>query len=102
MNKDQLVTYMVGGYFSANKGWKHNPRFHHGDYELIVCTSGPIYLSIGNDNVTLNQNDILLVPPYVVMQGNKVSERSINFYWLHFLLPDDHRIFKNTTCQRCR
>lgn len=97
MNKDQLVNYMVGGYFSANKGWKHNPRFHHGHYELVVCMSGPIYLSIGTEKVTLNQNDVLLVPPYVVMQGNQISKQSINFYWLHFLLPNDHRIFKNTS-----
>ena len=66
-NKNQVVSFMVGGNFSADPGWQHKTRYHHGDYELMVCVRGQINLSIGTDNVILNPNEVLIVPPYTFM-----------------------------------
>ncbi|WP_249778589.1 AraC family transcriptional regulator [Lentilactobacillus dabitei] len=85
--KNEIVTFMIGGNFSADAGWKHKLRYHHGDYELIICVKGPINLLVGDETVTLNANDIYIVPPYTSMKGTEPSDRSIEFYWLHFLLP---------------
>lgn len=87
---DQVVTFMVGGNFSADPGWKHKARYHPGDYELMICVHGPINLMIGDHHVVLNTNDVLIVPPYTFMRGTAPSTKKIEFYWLHFLLPNDH------------
>lgn len=97
IKKGRLVNFMVGGYFSADKGWKHNPRYHHGDFELIICTKGPIYLTVGKTNVVLNDHDVFIVPPYVLMQGNRPSDNAIGFFWLHFLLPKNYHQYQNRT-----
>ncbi|RRG07853.1 MAG: AraC family transcriptional regulator [Lactobacillus sp.] len=94
---DQIINFSVGGYFSAESGWKHNSRYHYGDYELIICVKGPIFLSIADKTVTLKDNDALVIPPFVTMKGYKSSSNPIGFYWLHFILPKNLKTFKNTT-----
>ncbi|MCM6764678.1 AraC family transcriptional regulator [Weissella paramesenteroides] len=91
------VTFMVGGIFSAQKGWQHSARYHHGDYELILCTKGPLYIKVQNTEYTLNTNDVLFVPPYQLMIGTKPSPADIEFYWLHFILPKNTTTFNNMT-----
>lgn len=86
IHKNRVVSYMIGGNFTADSGWKHKVRYHHGDYELMVCLQGPISLLIGTDNVVLNKNDVLIVPPYTSMRGTVTSPKPIEFYWLHFLV----------------
>lgn len=85
-NKNQVVSFMVGGNFSADPGWQHKTRYHHGDYELMVCVRGQINLRIGTDSVILNPNEVLIVPPYTFMRGTQVSTTPVEFYWLHFLV----------------
>lgn len=87
-DSNEAVWFMVGGNFSADPGWKHKVRYHHGDYELIICIHGPINLIIGSQTMVLNANDVLIVPPYTTMKGTVSSSQAVEFYWLHFLLPD--------------
>ncbi len=93
---DDVVTFMVGGIFSAHKGWKHNPRYHHGDFELIICTKGKLHLRVAKQEYTLEPNDLLLVPPYILMSGTEPSPGDVEFYWLHFILPKDTKVFEST------
>ncbi|EHO52388.1 AraC family transcriptional regulator [Lentilactobacillus kisonensis] len=87
LNEKQIVTFMAGGLFSADPGWKHKSRYHHGDYELMICLKGPIHLQVGENNMTLNSNDVLMIPPFTLMKGTESTTTSIEFYWLHFLSP---------------
>lgn len=96
---DNTVTFMVGGVFTAQKGWKRSPRYHHGDYELIICTQGPLYIKLVDTEYTLNTNDILFVPPYKLMAGTRLSPGNVEFYWLHFILPENMKVFENTNLE---
>ena len=96
---DNDVTFMVGGIFSAQKGWQHSDRYHHGDYELILCTKGSLYITVQNTQYKLNQNDVLFVPPYQLMTGTRPSSEDVEFYWLHFILPKDTMTFKGTNLE---
>lgn len=86
--RNEVVTFMIGGVFSADAGWKHKTRYHRGDYELIICTKGPINLLVGNESLTLNKNDIAFIPPFTLMKGTVTSTKLIEFYWLHFILHE--------------
>lgn len=92
---NDIVIFMVGGVFTAQKGWKHNLRYHQGDYELIICTKGPLFITVGDQDYRLASNELLLVPPYALMKGSQPSPNDIEFYWLHFILPKDTQLVKN-------
>lgn len=92
---DDIVTFMVGGVFTAHKGWKHNPRYHHGDFELIVCTKGQLHVKVAEQEYSLGPNELLLIPPYTLMSGTRPSPADVEFYWLHFILPKDTQLLTN-------
>lgn len=92
---EDSVEFVSGGAFSADKHWKHDTRRHKGDYELIICIKGPVFLSVKNIEYELNVNDILLVPPFQKLTGTRQSTTSISFYWFHFFLPDKTLVFQN-------
>lgn len=87
----KTLLYYKGGEFKANGPWKHKEMFHKGDYELIFCIKGPLYLQIGNDRLTLHQNEILIVPPFTTMVGYKNSS-NVDFYWLHFFSQQQEKM----------
>lgn len=78
------VLYYKGGEFSADTPWQHNPMYHSGDYEIIVCMKGTFYIQVKSTRYIIRQHDILLVPPFSKMFGYRISTSPVNFYWLHF------------------
>lgn len=83
---------MIGGLFNAKSGWKHAKRYHRGDYELILCTKGPLYLEIENKNFVVHTNEFIIIPPFTTMVGYYPSPNNIEFYWLHFFMPSQINI----------
>lgn len=78
--------YYKSGEFSASTPWKHKQMYHQGDYEIIVCTKGILYIQIGTDKHVVVPNDALLIPPYTKMFGYHLSNDPVDFYWLHFFV----------------
>lgn len=54
---EKNLLYYKGGEFLAHKGWHHRRMYHKGDYALILCIKGPIYLQIGDQRYTLNAHE---------------------------------------------
>lgn len=67
------VIYFMGGEFTASNSWKHHPRYHKGDYEIIFCLSGIIYLQIDSQKFIIKPNQIVIIPPYTHLKGYKVD-----------------------------
>ena len=81
---EKSVLFYKGGEFIAESQWQHRQMYHKGDYELIVCIKGPVYLEIDSEEYTLNEDDVLIVPPFTKFGGFKDSPDGADFYWLHF------------------
>lgn len=80
----QPVLFYKGGEFTSKSQWAHRKMYHRGDYELIFCIEGPLFLELGSEKIVLKKNDLLLVPPFTRLVGYKESSNDIDFYWLHF------------------
>ncbi len=80
----QPLQFVRGGKFTGDKGWVHDRRLPT-DYELIIGIEGCLYLTIGEELVTIKENDVCLVPPNVVHHGSKSLTEETSFFWLHFL-----------------
>ncbi|WP_406542311.1 AraC family transcriptional regulator [Clostridium ljungdahlii] len=80
------VLYYKGGEFSADIPWQHNPMYHRGDYEIIVCMKGTFYIQVKSTRYVIRQHDVLLVPPFSKMFGYRKSASPVDFYWLHFFI----------------
>ncbi|WP_243674241.1 AraC family transcriptional regulator [Lentilactobacillus kisonensis] len=64
--------------------WRHRRMYHKGDYEIILCIKGPIYLQINDQRYTLKPHEVLIVPPFTTFYGYQDSQDAVDFYWLHF------------------
>lgn len=95
--------YFKSGEFTADIPWKHKRMYHHGDYQIIICTKGPLYIQVGEDKHIVTPNDVLLIPPYTTMFGYKCSTEPVDFYWLHFFVKkaakpiDDDQLIRDVT-----
>ncbi|CUS25567.1 AraC-like transcriptional regulator YisR [Paucilactobacillus oligofermentans DSM 15707 = LMG 22743] len=81
----QPLQFYKVGQFIAQPGWKHKDIiFDEGDYEIIIVVEGDIYIQVGSEQITLNKNDCLLIPPHVRHFGFKESTNGSIYYWMHF------------------
>lgn len=80
----QPFRYFKCGEFSADIPWMHKKMCNQGDYEVIFCIKGQLYLQIETEKYVLSANDVLLVPPYMSISGFQRSTTPVRFYWLHF------------------
>ncbi|WP_035178455.1 AraC family transcriptional regulator [Lentilactobacillus farraginis] len=94
-NIAKTLLYYKGGEFLAHGPWKHRRMYHKGDYELILCIKGPIYLQIGDRRITLNDHEVLFVPPFTTMYGYQNSKGDVDFYWLHFFSQYREDVFES-------
>ncbi|KRM43847.1 AraC family transcriptional regulator [Lentilactobacillus parafarraginis] len=78
------VLYYMGGEFQVSESWKHRSLYHKGDYEIIFCNRGPIYIQVGTQQFELRQNQVLIVPPFTHYFGYRENASGADFYWLHF------------------
>lgn len=91
---EKPVMYFMGGEFTSAHPWKHQARYHKGDYEIIFCLRGPIYLQIGTDKYAVEDNQIIILPPYTRIVGYQESKMRVDFYWLHFFPQYEVASFK--------
>ena len=77
-----LLYHLAGKFESLTDGWTHASRTLT-DYELIVVSSGTVYMHALDKDFTICAGEYLLIPPGERQAGFKPS--SPQFYWLHFL-----------------
>ncbi len=92
----KTLLYYKGGEFISHGSWRHRRMYHKGDYELILCIKGPIYLQIGDQRVTLSDHEVLIVPPFTTMFGYQDSPHGADFYWLHFFSQHKEELFESS------
>ncbi len=72
---------ITGKFQAPSPEWVHLTRYLI-DYELIVMTSGTLYMACDQTHYTVSEGEFLLLPPYTNQHGFKPSNCS--FYWMHF------------------
>lgn len=80
----QPLQFYKAGQFIAQPGWRHKTVTNDGDYEIIIMIEGDIHIQIGDDQISLNKKDCLLIPPHIKHSGFKGSSQKSMFYWMHF------------------
>ncbi len=81
---EKPVLYYMSGEFSVNDPWKHRRLNHKGDYEIILCLRGPMYMQVGSQKYTVNAHQVLIIPPFTDYFGYQKNSTGADFYWLHF------------------
>ena len=81
-SSEEPVLYHYTGKFEApSPEWTHITR-DLGDYELIVMTSGTLYIADHKQHYEVHSGEYLLMAPTPFQHGYAPSDCS--FYWLHF------------------
>lgn len=68
----------------SDVAWQHKPMYHKGDYEIIICVKGPIYIKVEDTKYVLNEHEVLVLPPFKRFEGYQDSPAGVDFYWIHF------------------
>ncbi|TFE23333.1 AraC family transcriptional regulator [Cohnella luojiensis] len=84
---------LTGKFKAPTSEWMHLSRYLM-DYELIVLTSGTLYIAGDKHRYTVNVGEYLLLPPLTNQYGYKSSDCS--FYWLHFSYKNDITVRDNS------
>lgn len=84
------LTYALTGKFKAPyEHWVHDDMPLN-DYELFVMTSGTLYISYNHKKYSVNEGEMLLLPPVPEPNNRRKGfhPSGCSFYWLHFSTPN--------------
>ncbi|WP_283678347.1 AraC family transcriptional regulator [Lentilactobacillus sp. Marseille-Q4993] len=90
---EKTLLFYKGGEFITDSAWHHRSMRHKGDYELIVCIRGPIYIEVEGQQFTIEKGEAFIVPPFSEFFGYKDSPEGADFYWVHFFSQFKERSF---------
>lgn len=83
LNNGVELTFAYMGYFTESNPWRHS--FVTIDTnEVIFITKGTAYLREGTRDYILKEGDLIFLSPNVPHGSYRISENSIEFYYLHF------------------
>ncbi len=74
---EKTVLFYKGGEFTAHENWKHKRMFHKGDYEIILCVKGPIYIQLDQEQYVINAGEVLLIPPFINFLDTKTRLKAL-------------------------
>ncbi|MHC9533447.1 AraC family transcriptional regulator [Dellaglioa sp. L3N] len=84
INLNKPILFYKSGEFTSKPGWTHKKMHHDRDFELILCIQGTLELKIDGQQLMVHENECLLLPPNVTIQGSQPATDKIDFYWVHF------------------
>lgn len=84
IKSDAFIQYnWCGKFASPSPKWVHLTRDLI-DFELMVVTSGVLYIADSKHNYTIKKGEYLLMAPDKFQHGYRQSD--CQFYWLHFFI----------------
>ena len=75
------------GQFVSGPGWRHLRRTID-TFELMFVRRGVLPMRVGEQTLHIEAGQIALLPPNVEHAGADIITSDVDFYWMHFKLPD--------------
>lgn len=81
------VDFYSVGQFVSGPGWRHLRRTID-TFELMFVRRGVLPMRVGEQTLHIEAGQIALLPPNVEHAGTDIITSDVDFYWMHFKLPD--------------
>lgn len=81
------VDFYSVGQFVSGPGWRHLRRTID-TFELMFVRRGVLPMRVGERTLHIEAGQIALLPPNVEHAGADIITSDVDFYWMHFKLPD--------------
>ena len=81
------VDFYSVGQFVSGPGWRHLRRIID-TFELMFVRRGVLPMRVGERTLHIEAGQIALLPPNVEHAGADIITSDVDFYWMHFKLPD--------------
>ena len=81
------VDFYSIGQFVSGPGWRHMRRTID-TFELMFVRRGVLPMRVGERALHIEAGQIALLPPNVEHAGADIITSDVDFYWMHFKLPD--------------
>lgn len=85
------VDFYSIGQFVSGPGWRHMRRTID-TYELIFVRRGVLPMRVGDCGIRITAGQIALLPQNIEHSGTDIITEELEFYWMHFRLPNDARM----------
>lgn len=87
MSARRAVDFYSVGQFVSGPGWRHLRRTID-TFELMFVRRGVLPMRVGEQTLHIEAGQIALLPPNVEHAGADIITSDVDFYWMHFKLPD--------------
>ncbi|NEG88833.1 AraC family transcriptional regulator [Bifidobacterium aerophilum] len=84
---DGPVEFLSIGQFVSGPGWRHTRRIIDSS-ELMFVRRGTLPIRVGEREMRVGAGEVILLPRGVEHAGTEIITDDLEFYWLHFRLPD--------------
>ena len=81
------VEFMSIGQFVSGPGWRHAQRTID-SFELMFVRRGVLPIRVGERTMRVHAGEIILLPVGVEHAGADIITDDLEFYWMHFRMPD--------------
>lgn len=78
------IKFISGGLFTSYDEWIHPKRIID-SFEIIVMVKGTLFITEGQTEYQVQENEILILKPGVEHFGTKSTSEKISFYWIHLM-----------------
>lgn len=85
------VEFVSIGRFVSGPGWRHARRTID-SCELMFVRRGVLPIRVGERAMRVGAGEIILLPAGVEHDGDEIITDDLEFYWMHFRLPDAHMV----------
>lgn len=81
------VEFVSIGQFVSGPGWRHAQRTID-SFELMFVRRGVLPIRVGERTMRVHAGEIILLPVGVEHAGADIITDDLEFYWMHFRMPD--------------
>lgn len=89
------VEYCTSGRFLSEKKPMLHQRRTLDSYVLIYGVSGTLHISDGGREYSVSPNDYIILAAHREHIGTKVSPPGLSYYWCHFYIRGDVRLYED-------
>ncbi len=95
--KNSEVEYLTAGKYISDRESMIHQRRQISSFVLFYGVKGTLYISDGGNEYAMSENEYLLLAADREHVGIKRSPPGLAYYWCHFFINGEHRLFKDVS-----
>ena len=93
--RNSIAEYLTAGKYVSERAPMIHQRRQISSFILFYGIKGTLYISDGGNEYAMSENEYLLLAANREHVGVKYSPPGLSYYWCHFFIKGEYRLFKD-------